>query len=135
MSFDLGTKVVLKIGNSTNVLTDVSAYANESGLTREIDSLEATTFGKTSKVYKAGLKDSSFTLSGEWDPTVDALLDGISGLSDRSFEYYPQGVGTGLPKYAGNCLLTKYETKDKVDELGEFSADFQGSDTVTRTVQ
>lgn len=135
MSTDLGTKTVLKIADSADVLQDVSQYVNESGLMRECDALESTTFGKTSKTYKAGLKDSSFSLSGEWDPTLDGILDGILGLDNQAYEYYPQGVGTGLPKYAGTFLLTKYETKDKVDELGEFSADCQGSDTVTRSIQ
>lgn len=135
MSFDLGTKAVFKIADSADVLQDISAYLNESGLTREIDSLDATTFGKTSKVYKAGLKDSSFSLSGEWDVTIDGILDGIEGLDNQAYEYYPQGLGTGLPKYAGTFLLTKYEQKNKVDELSTFSADCQGSDTVTRTIQ
>lgn len=135
MSTELGTEAVFKIGDSTNTLQDVSAYLKESGLTREIDALDATTFGKRDKVYKAGLKDSSISLGGEWEPTIDGILDGILGLDGQAYEYYPQGVGSGLPKYAGTFLLTKYETKDKVDELGEFSADLQGSDTVTRTIQ
>lgn len=135
MSTDLGTKAVIKIADSAGTLRDFSAYLNDSGFTQEVDMLESTTFGKTSKTRKAGLKDSSISLSGEWDPTADGYLNGILGVNDRNFEYYPQGVGVGLPKYTGLCLLAKYDTKDKVDALGEFSADIQGSDTVTRAIQ
>lgn len=135
MSVELGTKAVLKIGDSTNALQDVSTYLTDSGLPRTVDSIEATTFGKTKKVYKPGLQDGTISLSGDWDVAIDGILDGIMGLADRNWEYYPQGVGTGLPKYSGLAMITKYETSDAVADLGKFTAELQQSDAITRAIQ
>jgi hypothetical protein len=50
----------------------------------------------------------------------------------RPFEYNPQGTTVGLPKYTGNCILTKYEATTPVDDAGHFTGEFQLTGDVVR---
>lgn len=131
-----GSKANLKVGDSGAVLRDLSPYLTSAGLPRSADSAEVTTLGSTNKAYIPGLKDGTIPLEGPFDVTADGWLDGILGLSARSFEYCPQGAGVAsTPKYAGTCILTTYEVTTDVGDAGTFSAELQITGVVTRTIQ
>lgn len=134
MSFSHGSKAVVKIGDSANALQDITAYCNDADLPRNIDTAETTTFGKTAKTYIPGLSDATISLSGPWDPAMDAILSGIVGLADRTFQYYPAGLGTGNVELAGVAILTKYDVHSPINGEVTFSADLQVDGAITRTV-
>ena len=132
MAFSHGSRAVLKISDSASTLTDVSAYLTSAGLGNTADLAETSTLNTTSKQYIAGLKDGSFSLEGNFDPTADSVLSGVLGGTADDFEYYPAGTATGAPKYSGSGFLVSYDITTGVDDAAKFSAEYQVTGGVTR---
>lgn len=134
MAFRHGKNAVFKIDNSAGSLQDISAYCSEVSLPRSIETGETTTFGKSAKTYIVGLTDATISVSGNFDSAVDTILAGILGQDATvTFEYGPEGNTGGYVKYTGECIMTSYETSSPVADVVTFSAEFQVSDTITRT--
>ena len=135
MSVELGSDAVFKLDDSTGSnLVDLSAYLTDCGMTRSVDALEKTHFGDTAKKYFPGLEDGQISVSGDYDPTLDAHLDGIVRVADLDWEYYPQGNASGDPKYSGQCILTSFNPSGNVAELGKIGFELQVSGGVTRAL-
>lgn len=138
MGFEAGKGQVFKVDNSAGTLTDISAFLTDVGFPREVDTEEVTTLGKNAKVYIVTLTDSTISIEGKWDgaaAAVDVTLSGILGQAATvSFEYGPGGSTTGDVKYTGEAILTSYEPSGSVGGSVEFSAEFQVSDAVTRSL-
>lgn len=130
MAFNHGSVATMSLDG-----TDVSEYLSEAGLEREIDSAETSALGTTAKTYVPGLTDASFSLSGMFDPTIDAALDGWHGVASVPFIYHPAGDGNGLVEYTGNAILTSYGISTSVDDMASIEAEFQVTGPVTRGVQ
>lgn len=128
-----GSKAKFSVTDSGGTVRDLTAFLTSAGMPRSADAAEVSTLGKTSKVYIPGLKDGTLPIEGPFDVTIDGYLNGILGMV-RVFTYDPQGTATGTPHYTGNCLCTSYETDTGVDDAGTFTAEFQLSDDVTRTL-
>lgn len=138
MAFEAGKSQVFWIDNSAGTLTNISTFLTDVAFPREVDVEETTTLGKNAKVYKVTLSDATVTVEGKWDgagaSSVDAVLGGIFGQDATvTFEYGPGGGSTGDVKYTGECILTSYEPSGSVGGVVEFTAEFQCSDTVTRS--
>ena len=98
-----------------------------------VDVAETSTLGDSSKSYIVGMKDSTLSIAGLWDSTLDGILGAVVGQSATlSFEYSPAGTGSGEIKYTGECILTGYSQNSPVGDVVSFSADFQVSGDVTR---
>ena len=110
--------------NISNTLTDVS-------FPQTIDTAETTAFGSSNKSYIVGLKDTTISVSGIWDATVDGYLSGTEPAS-RSFIYGPAGSTGGNVKYTGEAILTNYSQSNPVGDVVTFTADFQVTGAVTR---
>lgn len=133
MAFVHGKDSVFKIDNSGGTLTDISSYVNSVDFPETADVAETTTLGDGSKTYIVGLKDSSLSIAGLWDSTLDGILGAVIGQSATlSFEYSPEGTGSGAIKYTGECILTSYAQNSPVGDVVSYSADFQVSGDVTR---
>ena len=134
MAFRHGKNAVFKVDNSGGTLTDISAYCDEVSLPRSIETGETTVFGKSAKTYIVGLTDATLSVSGKWDSTLDAHLAGILGQDATvTFEYGPEGSSASRVKYTGEAILTSFETSSPVADVVTFSAEFQCTDTITRT--
>lgn len=129
-----GSKAFFSIQDSGGVARDISAFINESGISRSADVADVSTGGATSKKYIPGLKDATIPVGGPFDTTVDGYLNGILGM-ERNFIYRPQGTGTGLVEYTGAAILQSYEPSTPVDDAGSFSGELQVTGDVTRTIQ
>lgn len=135
MAFRHGKNASFKVDNSGGTLTDISAYLTDVSMPRSIETAETTTFGVTggSKTYVTGLNDSTLSISGKFDSTVDAHLVGILGQeASVSFEYGPAGTTAGYIKFTGESIMTKYDLSSPVGDVVTFSADFQITGSVTR---
>ena len=110
--------------NLSNTLTDVS-------FPQTIDTAETTAFGSSNKSYIVGLKDTTISVSGIWDATVDGYLSGTEPAS-RSFIFGPAGSTGGNVKYTGEAIMTNYSQSNPVGDVVTFSADFQVTGAVTR---
>jgi hypothetical protein len=133
MAFVHGKDSVFKIDNDGGTLTDISAYVNSVDFPQTVDVAETTVLGKDNKTYIVGLKDATLSIAGLWDSTLDGILGVVLGQSATlSFEYSPEGTGSGAVKYTGECILTSYSKNSPVGDVVSYSADFQVSDAVTR---
>ena len=111
--------------NISDTLTDVS-------FPQTIDTAETTAFGSTNKSYIVGLKDTTISVSGIWDATVDGYISGTEPAS-RSFIYGPAGSTGGNVKYTGEAIMTNYSVSNPVGDVVTFSMDLQVTGAVTRT--
>jgi predicted secreted protein len=109
----------------SNVLTSVD-------FPETIDTAESTAFGSTSKSYLVGLRDSTISVSGLWDATVDGYIIGTEPAS-RTFIFGPAGSTGGYVKYTGEAILTNYSVSAPVADVVTFSLDLQVTGNVTRT--
>ena len=107
-----------------NTLTDVS-------FPQTIDTAETTAFGSTNKSYIVGLKDTTISVSGIWDATVDGYISGTEPAS-RTFIYGPAGSGSGNVKYTGEAIMTNYSVSNPVGDVVTYSVDLQVTGAVTR---
>lgn len=133
MAFQAGKSALFKIGNSAAVLTDISAYLDDINFPSLAETPETTTFGANSKTRIVTLKDANISIKGPWDPTFDAIMTGIYGLSARAFEFGPIGSTAGNPKRTGNAILQNYQVQTPVGGAITFTAQFQVTGDVTAT--
>lgn len=132
-TFRHGKSTVFKVDNSGGSLTDISNTLTDVSFPQTIETAETTTFGSNAKEYIVGLSDSSLSVSGNFDATVDAHLAGIAGQAATvSFEYGPEGSTSPQVKYTGEAILTSYEKSGAVGDVVTYSAEFQITGAVTR---
>lgn len=135
MAFVHGKNAYFSLGSAGTETTkvDISAYLNEVGFPQTVETAETTVFGNDSKTYVVGLKDSTISLSGLHDPTVDNQLTGALGNATAlDFLYSPEGNATGDVTYSGSAFLTSYEVSSPVGDVVTFSAELQVTGDVTR---
>lgn len=142
MAFVHGKSALFKLdnGNSTPTLTDISAYISDISFPRQLDTPETTTFGNSAKTYLTGLADSSISISGMYDATLDANLQtAITNLqagtiSILNFQYQTNSgaVSSTNPKWTGTCIIKSYEIKSAVADVVSFSLELQVSGAITR---
>lgn len=132
-TFRHGKSAAFKVDNAAGTLTDISNVLNEVTMPRSIETGETTAFGSSAKSYVGGLSDSTISISGTYDATVDAHLAAIVGAADLlDFEYGPEGTTSTRIKFTGTCIMTSYEVGSPVGDVVTFSAEFQVSGAITR---
>ena len=137
-TFRHGKNAALKLDNAAGSLVDISNVLNEISYPREVETGETTSFGNNAKTYIVGLSDSSISLSGTYDTTVDAHIVALIAalqnetLASASYEYGPEGTTSGRVKYSGEAIVTSYEVSSPVADVVTFSLELQGTGAVTR---
>lgn len=140
MAFVHGKNSVVAVDDTGGTLRTISSFVdNVSGLPGSRDLSEVTAFGDQGVKNIPGLVNTSFSLSGHWDPTQttgpDAVLGALmtSQSATASFEYGPQGSSASNIKYMGEAWITSYTVESSVTDKTSFSAEFQVDGVVTRT--
>lgn len=128
-----GKNTSFKLDTSGGVLTDISTKLNNVDFPREVELVETTTFQAGAKTYVVGFADAKISLQGRWDATIDAHLNGLIGFETASFEYGPEGTTTGMVKYTGEAILTKYQKTSPVNGVAGFTAELQVTGQTTRS--
>jgi len=132
-TFRHGKSTVFKVDNNAGTLTDISNTLTDVSFPQSVDTAETSAFGASAKSYVVGLTDSTLSVSGNFDATVDAHLAAIVGKADSvSFEYGPEGSTAGFVKYTGEALLTSYEKSGAIGDVVTYSAEFQVTGAITR---
>jgi hypothetical protein len=137
MAFSHGSSANVKIKNRAGTLTDVTAYVDKGEMQRMCDKAETTVLGLSAKTFIPGLKDTTFTMQGKFDPTMDDILDAaltVAVGTTKTLNYSPAGTATGNPTYAFEVFCTAYPIPFDVNGALTFSATFQCTGNVTRTV-
>ena len=132
-TFRHGKSTTFKVDNSGGTLTDISNTLTDVTFPQTVETAETTAFGDSSKTYIVGLKDSTISISGTFDATVDAHLAGVLGqAASLSFEYGPEGSTSTYVKYSGEAYLTSYEKSGSVGDAVKYTAEFLVTGAVTR---
>ena len=133
MAFVHGKSTVFKLDDSGGTLRDLSTYLMEVSFPESIETADVTAFGASAKSYIVGLKDSTISLTGKWDATLDGYIAGTLGqAASLSFEYGPAGSGSGSIKYTGECYVTSYNIGSPVGDAVSASVELQVTGAVTR---
>ena len=132
-TFRHGKSTVFKVDNNAGSLTDISNTLTDVSFPQSVDTAETSAFGSSAKSYVVGLTDSTLSISGNFDATVDAHLAAVLGqAASLSFEYGPEGSTAGFVKYTGEALLTSYEKSGAIGDVVTYSAEFQVTGAITR---
>lgn len=137
-TFVHGKNAYFQLDNAAGSLVDLSAYCDDIGFPQEVSADETTTFGSADKTYIVGLGDAKLSVSGKFDATLDAHMQGVIAAlkagtnASSSFVFGPEGSATGKVKYSGESIVTSYEVSEKVSDVVEFKAELQITGAVTR---
>lgn len=131
-TFEHGKGSVFKIDDSGGTPRDISNVLNSVSFPREVEATETTAFGDNARTYIVGLSNSTVSIEGMFDSTVDGYLAGIVGGAAGTLEYGPMGSTASDIKYTGEAILTSYEVSAGVGDAVTFSAEFQVTGAVTR---
>lgn len=129
---------VVKLDTSGGVLTDISTYCNAQEPPRELDEVDVTTFGATSRQYISGFASGTVTMGGPWSRESDQFFSPLFAafkagtISTASWEYGPEGNATGDVKYSGELVMLSYSgAKAAIDNAQEWEAEFRVSGDLT----
>ena len=132
-----------RIHGKNTVLTvdsnDISTYTNDSTFTGNTDVHDTTGYGADSKEYIAGLTDGTFTCSGTYDDAAGGPRGVLKPLQVAGTAItvvrQPEGAGTGNAQDSFSAIITSYEESAAVDDVIQWTCDFQISGDVTATAQ
>ena len=117
---------------------DLSSFATKVTINTEYEDLDATTFGQTAHVRRAGLEDGSIDVDWLNDYTaatgLDAIMWPLRGTV-VTFQIQPVAgsVTTANPKFTGSILINKWSgVSGDVGKLANVSSSFPTSGATTR---
>lgn len=107
-----GRNAAIYVGLTTSAQASPLTYQNMWSISFEVEKIDVTAFGDTTKAYVAGIADASGEFSGFYDDasaqTLTAALDGLA----RKFYLYPNTnlttqyfFGTIFPDMSINATL------------------------------
>lgn len=136
-TFKHGKNAQFRLDGTAGTLVNISDTLNEITMPREIETAETTAFGNNDKTYITGLADATISLSGMFDATVDAAINGdianlkSGSVATLSFEYGPSGSAATSPKFTGEAIITSYEIGSPVGDVVTYSLELQVTGGVT----
>lgn len=97
---------------------------------------EVSAFGDEGVKNIPGLQNSTFSITGHWDPTVTtgphAVLSGLlTATATATINFGPGGNGSGAVKLSAEVWITNYAITSAVADKVSYSADVQVDGTVT----
>ena len=115
----------------------LSTYCDAADLDVKIATADTTTFTAAWETAISGLAGATFTINGNYDPTVTtgpaAVLTSIVQNDSVACFLEPGGSATGQRKAAFNAILTDYKESSKTTDKVTFSASFKVTGAVTWT--
>ena len=111
--------------------TDISSKVDSLSLSRDVNTLETTSFGSDQATFVVGIEGLSISGSGSYDSTADGVMAGLFDGSTVAFDYRPDNTSSA-PKYTGNALVTNYTLDSSATDKVSFSFSLIVSGAVTR---
>ena len=111
--------------------TDISSYVNQLSLSRDVNTLETTSFGSDQATFVVGIEGLSISGSATFDATADGVFAGLFDGSSVAFDYRPDNT-SGQPKYTGNAFVTNYSIDSSATDLVSISFSLIVTGAVTR---
>ena len=111
--------------------TDITSYVNQLSLSRDVNTLETTSFGSDQATYVVGIEGLSISGSATFDATADGVFAGLFDGSSVAFDYRPDNTSS-QPKYTGNAFVTNYSIDSSATDLVSISFSLIVTGAVTR---
>ena len=111
--------------------TDISSYVNQLSLSRDVNTLETTSFGSDQSTFVVGIEGLSISGSANFDSTADGVFAGLFDGSSVAFDYRPDNTSS-QPKYTGNAFVTNYSIDSSATDLVSISFSLIVTGAVTR---
>ena len=111
--------------------TDITSYVNQLSLSRDVNTLETTSFGSDQATYVVGVEGLSISGSATFDATADGVFAGLFDGSTVAFDYRPDNTSS-QPKYTGNAFVTNYSIDSSATDLVSISFSLIVTGAVTR---
>lgn len=126
-----GRNAVFKLDDASGSLTDITTHLSSVDDDMSHEAAEATGLGDKGMVRVAGLDDGAIDFEGYLHPTILALL-GAAFSQVKSFEWSPNGTGTGNTKFSGECIVNSLDIEIEFDKVVTFSGGAEVDDDYTR---
>ena len=127
-----GKDMVLKLDNTSDSLTDISAYVDDSSLARLVELADTTAYGDEDRTFIAGLGTASIPVGGPWDAAFDAIIGTpVQQKVSRGFDFDPLGTGVA-GRFTGECFIVDYTTSVPVGDNVAWSATLTVTGAITR---
>lgn len=118
---------------------DLSTYTNTSTFNGTTDVHDTTGYGMNAKEYIGGLTDGTFSMGGTYDDAATGPRGVLKPLQVAGTAItvvrQPEGVGTGKAQDSFSAIVTSYEESSDVDDVVQWTCEFQISGDVTATAQ
>jgi hypothetical protein len=124
--------------SAASTLRSLGIYITNIDYGRSNDIHDTTTYGAEGHTFITGLTNGTIAVAGFWDDTASTgsatVLDSLVDLDaiTLSYEYGPEGNGSGAVKYSGECVLQDLSYGNPVADLVTFTATLQLSGTQTK---
>ena len=112
---------------------DLSDFIDTVTFTQSADSLDITTFGNAGHRFVGGLTNGTVAIGGVYDTTASGPHDDIQPLIGTvvTFDWRPEGTGSGLPTVTGSVLVVDYVESSAVADIIRWTASLQIDGDVT----
>lgn len=131
-----GKDTYFSVDDSGGTLQQMVGVDNVTGLPGAAGLSEVTAFTDDGERFIRGLEGLTFTVSGTADAqattgNLTVLNGNRTKTTTSSFEYGPQGNGSGAVKYSGECWLENFTVDSAVKDATKFSATFRLDNAIT----
>lgn len=127
----------ISIDTAGGVLTDISDSTDSVEFPEDLDLVETTPFGSTSKTYLVGFADGKVTVGGSWNRTLHTQMAALKAafrdgtIASASVQYGPEGTDTGDIKITCEAVMVNYKKNSAVKDQVKWEAEFQITGPVT----
>ena len=133
-SFRSGKNGYFSITSATGGTVNLSSGLDDASMERVANALDVTTFGDGDKVYIAGLRDATLSLSGHFASTYEEKLSALLGHSTTpQWVYGPESTSNTRRKFSGGAIVTGVTINGSADDKVSMSVSLQASGAITAT--
>jgi hypothetical protein len=126
MAFRAGTTAKLYLSTAAGVVTDVSGFADSTGVDMSANQLDVSVFGTQAQAFLNGQTTGQVSLGGPLDATLHTLVAGLySAGSTASFIYGPGGSVASQARLAGSLNVASYGVSVSASGRVEYTASLQ----------
>ena len=132
MAFRAGTTSKLYVASAAGAVTDISPYADDSGVDMSANQLDVSVFGTQAQAFLNGQTSGQISVGGPLDATLHTLIAGLyTSGSMSSFIYGPGGSVATQARLAGSFNVASYNVKSSASGRVEYSASLQISGAIS----
>jgi len=127
-----GKDAIFQLDNTSDSLTDISAYVDSSSLSRLVELADTTAYGDEDRTFIPGLGTATIPISGPFDATHDAIIGTpVQQKVARGFDFDPIGGGVA-GRFTGECFIVDYTIDVPVGDKIGWSASLVTTGAITR---